>query len=1185
MLASLLAPRRLFALVGLAIAALVVWFFGPWMQFDGWAPFAPEEARIGVAIGLFLLWLVWNLVAYWRARQANQRILKGLLDSEDLVALSGNGLPDDNAALREKFERAVEAMRATGTGDIYAMPWYVLIGSPGAGKTTLLRNSGLKFPVAEQMGADAIEGIGGTRNCDWWFAEDAVLLDTAGRFTSQDSDRAADAAAWRGFLDLLRRYRPRQPINGVLVAIGAEQLLDDRQDRRDNLVESIRGRLQELQRAFGLRLPVYLIVTKADLIPGFNETMDDLDRAMREQIVGVTLPLNASSDAEISRRLAEGFAEIERVALARMVWRLHEERDLGRRGVIFGFPHQLGRLLRSFGALAEGIFRVGRLDIRPLPRGAFLTSATQEGTSVDRLMGGLSRTLGAPVAAPMAASTAGAPQGKGRAYFIQELLTGLVFREAPLAGRNPRLEARLALAHSLGYMVALGGLAALVLGWVLSSAGSTARLEGVDRQANSLASELRRADVRPQLENEWPLLDRAAQLAEYTGRGGALAALARLGLPGAGSTNDDAADAYRRLLEIRLLPALLAEAERGINEAQNRGDMARLRQLLTVYLMLGTPERYDRTLVRAWVRSVIDQRFATSPPARSALLAHWQALEQIFPMAAPIDNRVVAGARSRLSDRPQAERIYDQLLREGDADPATPRIDVTRSIGTAGAQLILLRAQAGLPVVVSGFFTREGFFRNFIGRLPGLTFARESDDWVVGAMGAEDPGALQRLIDDVTARYVRDYSMAWQTVLEQTGMRDFPDLASATAAIGQLASPESPVARLIDLLRVHTDLAAPAIPAAGALTAASDAAARAGVETPVARLTRLLNGDTGPGGRRNWPGDRIRAPFANLIALTDARNGAAPITRVQDLAAAAFAMANGIETAQSSPAAAHAAGVRKVAGQTNDALSNLQALATTLPSPVSRIMSDLAARTWNQIMRQALEHANAAWTREVAPVCERAIAGRFPVERGSDRDIPLQDFRGFFGPDGTVNSFVRGYLEPFVQWRGTGYVPTSAEGVTLRLSREALENLGRARAVQQAFFGAGNFQFRFALAPRFLDSAATRAVLEIDTVRIVHAHDPPRTVEVTWPASGDASVVQLTLTAIGGSMRTTRLTGPWALFRVLARNATTTGRGGETYSLNFDINGMTARYALSGGSVVNPVDMRELQEFRCNPRL
>lgn len=1181
MLASLFAPRRLFALLGLAIIALLAWFFGPWIGIDGWEPLASEEARIGFAIALFLLWLIWNLVAYWRARQANRRILKGLLDSEDLVALSGAGLPDDNAALREKFERAVEAMRATGAGDLYAMPWYVLIGSPGAGKTTLLRNSGLKFPVAEQMGADAIEGIGGTRNCDWWFAEDAVLLDTAGRFTSQDSDRASDAAAWRGFLDLLRRYRPRQPINGVLVAIGAEQLLDDQQDRRDNLVDTIRARLQELQRAFGLRLPVYLIVTKADLIPGFNETMDDLDKPLREQIVGVTLPLNASSDAEISRRLAEGFAEIERVALARLPHRLHEERDLARRGAIFAFPHHLGRLLRGLGAMAEGIFRGGRLDIRPMPRGAFLTSATQEGTSADRLMGGLSRALGAPVAAPVA----GAPQGRGRAYFIQELLTGLVFREAPLAGRNPRLEARLAVAHSLGYLVALGTLGGLVLGWVLASAGTSAQLDGVERQANGLAVELRRADARPQLENEWPLLDRGARLAESTDSGGLLASIARLGLPGVDSADEDADAAYRRLLEARLLPALLAEAERGISEAQNRGDIPRLRQLLTIYLMLGTPERFDRALVRAWVRGVIDQRFSTAPQARSSLLAHWQALELSFPMAAPIDARVVAGARARLSERPQAERIYEQLRREGEADAATPRIDVTRSIGTAGAQLILLRAQAGLPVVVSGFFTREGFFRNFIGRLPGLTFARESDDWVVGALGAEDPDALQRLIDDVTTRYVRDYSAAWQTVLEQAGMRDFADLSSAVAAIGQLASPESPVARLIELLRVHTDLAAPAIPGAGAVAAVSDAAARAGVESPIARLTRLLSGEGAPGGRRAWPGDRIRAPFANLIALTDTRSGTAPITRVQDLAAAAFAMANGIETAQSAPAAAHAAGMRKVAGQSNDALSNLQALATTLPSPVSRIMSDVSGRTWNQIMRLALEHANAAWTREVAPVCERAITGRFPVERGSDRDIPLQDFRGFFGPDGTVNSFVRSYLEPFVQWRGTGYVATSAEGVALRLSRDALENLGRARAVQQAFFGAGNFQFRFALTPRFLDAAATRAVLEIDTVRIVHAHDPPRTVEVTWPAAGDASVVQLTLTAIGGTLRTTRLTGPWSLFRVLQRSATTTGRGGETYSLNFDINGMTARYALSGSSVVNPVDMRELQEFRCNPRL
>jgi type VI secretion system protein ImpL len=148
-----------------------------------------------------------------------------------------------------------------------------------------------------------------------------------------------------------------------------------------------------------------------------------------------------------------------------------------------------------------------------------------------------------------------------------------------------------------------------------------------------------------------------------------------------------------------------------------------------------------------------------------------------------------------------------------------------------------------------------------------------------------------------------------------------------------------------------------------------------------------------------------------------------------------------------------------------------------------------------------------------------------------------------------------------------------------------LENLARARAIRGAFFGSGNLQFRFAITPRFLDASATRAVLEIDQTRIIHAHDPPRTSEVTWPSGGEAAVVQISLTSIGGAIRTTRVTGPWALFRVLQRNTSSAGPGGEAFSLNFDVNGMIARYGLTGGSVVNPVDMRELQDFRCSPRL
>lgn len=1144
MLASLLTPRRLFALLGVIILALLAWHFGPWINVHGVAPLAGIEPRIGVAIALPLFWLAWNLLAHWQLRQGHRRIIQGLLASEDRAALSSPGLADDRAALRAKFEHAMQAIPRTGKGDLYAVPWYLLIGLPGAGKTTLLRHSGLTFPLAAQMGAEAIAGIGGTRNCDWWFAEDAVLLDTAGRFTSQDSDSAADAAAWRGFLDLLRRNRPRQPINGVLVAIGAEQLLDDNPAQRIALVETLRARLQELQRAFALPLPVYLIVTKADLIPGFSASMGDLDQAMREQVVGVTLPLTVSTDAEIARRLAEGFAEIEAVAQARMPGRMDAAAELAQRGAIFAFPHQLGRLLRACGGMAEGIFSASRSEIRPLARGTFLTSAIQQGR----------------------AEAAGrAPPGTGQAYFIHELLRGLVFREAPLAGRNPRREARLALAHALGCLAAMAGLAALVLGWTLASNGTLSQLDDLERQAGDITTELRRAEAVPRLETEWPLLDRAARMAQSTDTAGSRTSLARLGLPDLSLADEDANAAYHRLLEERLLPAFIAEAGQGIREAQTRADLPRLRQLLTIYLMFGTPERYDSALVRGWVRGIIDQGFAASPQAHAALLAHWDALERALPMAAPLDYSLVAEARSRLAERPMMGRLYEQLRREAEADPATPALDIARAIGPAGAQLILMRAQAGLPVIIPGFFTRDGFHRHFIGRLPGLTLTRNSNDWVMGGMETEDTEGLQRLIDDIAARYVSDYSEAWQAVLEQVVIRNFAELHNATAALGQLASPESPLSRLIALLALHTDLAPPAI---------SDA--------PTARLTLLLRGNAGGQQRSTWPGDRIRAPFVNLVAMTDTRSGPAPIARVQSLAAAALAMAHGIDAAPSSPAAAHAVAARKLAGPSNDALSNLQSLAATLPSPVSGIMSDVATRSWNQIMRLALDHVGAAWRRDVMPVCERAIAGRFPVERGAERDIALRDFRTFFGPDGTVNNFVRTQLEPFIQWRGNGYVATSVDGVGLRLPREALDNLARARAVLPAFYASGNtsgnVQFRFTLTPRLADANAPQALLDIDTLRIADAQEQPRPVEITWPSSGDAAVLALTMSASDGTARTTRLAGPWSLFRVLQR-----GRDG--YSLNFDFNGVSARYALSPSSGNNLMAINELQEFRCNARL
>jgi len=142
----------------------------------------------------------------------------------------------------------------------------------------------LNFPLAQKFGKEALRGVGGTRNCDWWFTDQAILLDTAGRYTTQDSDESSDAAGWMGFLALLRKYRKRRPINGVLVAMSIADLASQPDTERIRHVAVVRERLAELRKELRINLPVYLILTKGDLLAGFNEFFDDLQQDGRASL-------------------------------------------------------------------------------------------------------------------------------------------------------------------------------------------------------------------------------------------------------------------------------------------------------------------------------------------------------------------------------------------------------------------------------------------------------------------------------------------------------------------------------------------------------------------------------------------------------------------------------------------------------------------------------------------------------------------------------------------------------------------------------------------------------------------------------------------------------------------------------------------------------------------------------------
>ena len=53
---------------------------------------------------------------------------------------------------------------------------------------------------------------------------------------------------------------------------------------------AIRKRIQELYERCGMRVPIYVMLTKCDLIAGFVEFFADLTKDEREQVWGMTFP-------------------------------------------------------------------------------------------------------------------------------------------------------------------------------------------------------------------------------------------------------------------------------------------------------------------------------------------------------------------------------------------------------------------------------------------------------------------------------------------------------------------------------------------------------------------------------------------------------------------------------------------------------------------------------------------------------------------------------------------------------------------------------------------------------------------------------------------------------------------------------------------------------------------------------
>lgn len=189
--------------------------------------------------------------------------------------------------LVENWQSSVRTLRRSALrqrGDpLYVLPWYMVIGRSGEGKTTALTSARLSSSIGDGISKNA--AVRQTENCDWWYFNRSVVIDCAGRYFGADGYEA-DRKEWDVLLKLLARYRSREGLNGLVLVVSAERLINASPEARVQDGQVIRARIEQLMRQFGKRFPIYVLVTKCDQLYGFEAWSQLLPKNALTQAMG-----------------------------------------------------------------------------------------------------------------------------------------------------------------------------------------------------------------------------------------------------------------------------------------------------------------------------------------------------------------------------------------------------------------------------------------------------------------------------------------------------------------------------------------------------------------------------------------------------------------------------------------------------------------------------------------------------------------------------------------------------------------------------------------------------------------------------------------------------------------------------------------------------------------------------------
>ncbi|QXO16557.1 MULTISPECIES: type VI secretion system membrane subunit TssM [Vibrio] len=1148
---------------------VAIWWAGPWLEIFETKPLQSVLSRV-VASGLFTLGALalWGLLQ-WRKLQNYQAQQK----RDEQLRQDPIRVYEERQEVELNQVMVNMRQNLNKRNYLYSLPWYLVLGLENAGKTSLINRSGQKFVFSSVMRASGQKSEN-PYSFDWWIGDESVLIDPDGELLTQgnrseDNDGAMERRLWLHFVKWLDRTRSRRPLNGIVLALDVSHLATATASERKAYASLLRARLRELMETLSTRLPVYIALTKLDLLYGFEPFFKHYTKSQREEVLGFTFSLDSIDNLDNwLEEFAKDYAEfVERINNA-LPHAVSAPMSLEERNAIYSFTRQVSGLKEILGQFFQDALASDQFSTSALVRGAYFTSVYQQGVPTNAFDDAASRRYGLSHAVNTAQRAK-----NSTIYFTQKLFTNIIYPEAGLASDNFRIARQKRRLMVLS--VVTGSIATLLLvgNWHRNYLANVEHANAVLAKVNQYRDEF---PSKASLASQQDVLEPLNKIREATLEFGFFREkpkyISDFGLYQGHTIGPMVEATYLNLLETRFLPLLMADVVMDLNQAQT--DEEKLAVLRVYRMMVDKSGRYQDYVMDYFSR-YWQQEFSGRREIQEELLGHLDYAMRHTDLAGESQHGnkaatkvmkpyepTIAKVQAELGSMPNDQRVYRNLKLNAQT-VLGPAINLRNLVGPVFDVVFEERVMNSSSLYIPQMLTKRGFEEYFMPRSESVSELALIDSWVLGQsksaqFSEADKQALRNKIRD---QYVADYTNTWRAALNEIDVKYFSDINDAVAVLDNLTGNIEPMQRLLRTLDTNTELYA-SLPD-------DDAAQQALLQSPKYKVASM-----------------IESPFAELNDMLKPV-GDKP-AYMNEVLASVEELQNYLKAIQTAPdvgTAALDATKARVKLVNADPIYTLKRIASGLPKPLDSMMTKIADESWYVIKQEAIRHLEVRWHDDVYNTFQRKLAGRYPFNPKAKKDASLQDFEAFFAPNGTLDNFYNNQLRMFIEENIT---VNDGENAQSLIRKDVLNQIKQAQKIRDAFFNRkGILDVSFSVEPLRLSGNKRRSVLNVDGQYLAYSHGPRDSVELIWPNTlRDSAVSKVTLVPTQSNMspRSIDIQGPWAFFRLLDQGDVVAASA-TSVDYKFDVDGGDMIYRINSEANANPFTERLFNSFKLSNTL